>query len=66
MSAATKTMDTIRRPMVVVGWGLAILALILCVTALVVSGNPLFFVFGVIVVSLLGIVVSLLPSEDNR
>lgn len=64
MSAAAKTIRMNRGPLTVAGWVLLILALVLCVTGLLISDNPLFFVFGVTAVSLLGIVVALLQHDD--
>jgi hypothetical protein len=65
MTAAAKTTHAIRAPLVAAGWVLFAIALILCVTGLLISGNPLYFVFGVTAVSLLGIVVAHVP-DDGR
>lgn len=64
MAFATKATDGNRTPLTVVGGVLAVVALILCVTALMFSGNPLYFVFGVTAVSLVGIIVSVLQNID--
>ena len=66
MSTETKMMDSVLGPLVIAGWILLILSLILCVTALLISGNPLYFVFGVTAVSLLGIVAALLQDGNRR
>ncbi|NMC43371.1 MAG: hypothetical protein GYA46_05575 [candidate division Zixibacteria bacterium] len=62
MTSAAKTPGGIRTQLTVVGGTMAVIALILCVTALLISGNPLYFVFGLIAVSLAGIIASLTAS----
>lgn len=66
MSAETKMMASVRGPLVIAGWIFLILSLILCVTALLISDNPLYFVFGVTAVSFLGIVAALLQDGNRR
>ncbi len=65
MSAETKTIHTARGPLAMAGWVLFILALILCVMALLISNNPLYFVFGVTAVSLLAIIAALLQDGNG-
>lgn len=64
MSPATKTHDGSQTPLTIAGWVAAALALILCVTALTVSGNPLYFVFGVVALSVAGIIAATLRNHD--
>jgi hypothetical protein len=66
MASATKATDGNRTELTVVGGVLAVVALILCVTALLFSGNPLYFVFGVTAVSLAAVVASLVDAGGGR
>ncbi|MDD4051281.1 MAG: hypothetical protein PHR28_05205 [candidate division Zixibacteria bacterium] len=65
MSAEAKAIHANRGPLTITGWVLFVLSLILCVTALLISNNPLYFVFGVTAVSFLGIVVAVLQNNAS-
>lgn len=65
MTSAAKISGGIRTQLTIVGGVMAVIALILCVTALLISGNPLYFVFGLIAVSLVGIIASTLRHHDS-